>query len=86
VLGSDRTHFAVGCDAMPCVTRSYHRFRETAEEIGMNRIYGGIHFMSANRDGQAIGEFVVANILSPAAPSHLAAAVLESANDANGHD
>ncbi len=64
-FGSDKIHFTVGCDALPGVTRSYDSFRATAEEIGMSRIYGGIHFMSANRDGlaagKAVGEYVVRN-------------------------
>ena len=66
-FGADEVKFTIGCDALPGVTRSYAGFRAAAEEIGMSRVYGGIHFPSANKEGlkagRAIGEFVVARHL-----------------------
>lgn len=71
-FGTDKVAFTVGCDALPGVTRSYNSFRAAAEEIGMSRIFGGIHFMSANRDGlaagEAVAEFILQSALLPARP------------------
>ena len=47
--------------------RTYENFREAADESGMSRLYGGIHFMSANVDGLSagrnVGNYVVQNFL-----------------------
>jgi hypothetical protein len=52
---SDEISFTVGNDTLPGVARSYPNFSAAADESGMSRIYGGIHFFSANRDGKACG-------------------------------
>jgi len=68
-FGTDGVPFTVGSDAVPGVLRNYTSFATTAEEIGMSRIYGGIHFLSADLDGlnlgHAIGELVEQNFLRP---------------------
>lgn len=47
--------------------RTYENFGQAADESGMSRIYGGIHFMSANVDGlssgRSLGNYVVQNFL-----------------------
>lgn len=47
--------------------RTYENFAQAADESGMSRIYGGIHFMSANVDGlssgRSLGNYVVQNFL-----------------------
>lgn len=47
--------------------RTYENFSQAADESGMSRIYGGIHFMSANVDGLSsgrnVGNYVVQNFL-----------------------
>lgn len=47
--------------------RTFENFSEAADESGMSRIYGGIHFMSANVDGLSagrnVGNYVVQNFL-----------------------
>ena len=47
--------------------RTYQNFSEAADESGMSRLYGGIHFMSANVDGLSagrnVGNYVVQNFL-----------------------
>ncbi|MGL5060829.1 MAG: chemotaxis protein CheB [Microcoleus sp.] len=47
--------------------RTYENFAEAADESGISRIYGGIHFMSANvnglKAGRQIGNYVVQNFL-----------------------
>ena len=45
-------------DDLPGVVRSFDSFSEAAEEAGMSRIYGGIHFGFDNRDGLAQGRAV----------------------------
>lgn len=37
------------------VTRSYRRFSEMTEEVDNARVWGGIHFRSADRDGSEVG-------------------------------
>jgi hypothetical protein len=65
--GADSMPFTIGSDSLPGVFRNFTSLSACADEIGMSRIYGGIHFMSANRDGKAAGrkiaEFVNHNFL-----------------------
>lgn len=68
-LGTDHVSFTAVSDSVPGVTRSYASFAAAAEEIGMSRIYGGIHFLSGDLDGlrlgHAIAEYVHAHRLLP---------------------
>jgi membrane-associated phospholipid phosphatase len=68
-FGTDPISFTVGSDSLPGVVRTYRSFAETAEEIGLSRIHGGIHFLSADLDGlalgRALGEYVVRHTLQP---------------------
>jgi hypothetical protein len=72
-FGSDRMRFSVGSDDLPGVFRSYRSFSEAAFESGLSRIYGGIHFMSANvhglSTGAATGIYVAWNFLTPVGKS-----------------
>ena len=47
--------------------RTFDNFAQAADESGMSRIYGGIHFMTANVDGlssgRKVGNYVVENFL-----------------------
>ena len=54
-FGSDNVPFTTTSEDMPGVSRSYNSFSQAAEEAGMSRIYGGIHFLSANLNGLASG-------------------------------
>ena len=46
--------------------RSFSSFQKAAEEAGMSRFYGGIHFMDAITNGREqglkVGEWVIATI------------------------
>ena len=44
--------------------RSYTSFSQAADEAGMSRIYGGIHFSFDNTEGQALGEAVAQNVFN----------------------
>lgn len=64
-FGTDAITFTATSDSVPGVTRTYHSLAACADEVGMSRIYGGIHFMFANREGKRCGariaDFVTAN-------------------------
>jgi hypothetical protein len=66
---TDRIAFSVGSDDMPGVVRFYDSFSDAALESGMSRIYGGIHFMSANLyglfSGWQTGAYVARHSLRP---------------------
>jgi hypothetical protein len=68
-FGTDRISFAIGSDDLPNIRRSFRSFSEAAFESGLSRIYGGIHFMSANvyglTTGAAVGIYVAWNYLTP---------------------
>ncbi|MEG4231427.1 phosphatase PAP2 family protein [Microcoleus sp. Pol11C3] len=66
VFGSD---YGFGDRGDPSINtlRTYENFSEAADESGMSRLYGGIHFMSANVNGLSagrnVGNYVVQNFL-----------------------
>jgi len=65
--GTDGVFFTASSDTVLGVTRTYNSFAYCAEEIAWSRIYGGIHFYSADIDGLAagreIGEYVAYGFL-----------------------
>jgi hypothetical protein len=44
-------------------TRTFDSFRAAADEAGMSRIYGGIHYTSANQEGLRCGRQIAASVL-----------------------
>jgi hypothetical protein len=68
-FGTDAVGFTTSSDALPGVTRSFAGFGAAADESGISRIFGGIHFNSANVAGQTsghmIGLLVATNYLLP---------------------
>lgn len=72
VNGGDRFRFTLRSDGIFGTERSYRRFSDAATEAGISRIYGGIHFMAANLDGQKcgrqVGEHVALHFLRPQKP------------------
>ncbi len=63
----EQTAFAVNSDVMLGVTRSFSSFSDAQDEIANARIFGGIHFRSACRDGRATGHSVAEYVLQHAA-------------------
>lgn len=57
-LLGDNISFTNASVGLPGVYRSFNNFVEAAAEAGMSRIYGGIHFASANIEGQELGRQV----------------------------
>jgi membrane-associated phospholipid phosphatase len=68
-FGTDRVRFTSTSEGLPNVQRSYGSFWAAAEEAGMSRIYGGIHWQFDNTEGLAmgkgVGSYVVRNFLQP---------------------
>jgi len=66
-LGTDAITFTIGSDSLPGVFRTYDSLDGCAREVGMSRIYGGIHFSFDNDagkvSGRRIGDFVSAHYL-----------------------
>jgi hypothetical protein len=76
-FGTDRVRFSSTSDGLPGVTRSFESFSSAAEEAGMSRIYGGIHWDFDNTDGLACGRevagYVARNHFRPVARERAAA-------------
>ena len=72
-FGSDEVDVSVTFPAPFGLTRRYRRFSEITEEVENARVWGGIHFRSADRDGsevgRRIGAVVVRDFPQPAAIS-----------------
>jgi PAP2 superfamily len=69
VLGGDAVQFTTTSEGLPGVTRSFSGLWAAAEEAGMSRIYGGIHYQFDNTDGlqsgKTLGNYVTSNYLRP---------------------
>jgi PAP2 superfamily. len=67
--GTEDLPFTIGSDFLPGVTRSFSTCLDAAEEAAVSRLYGGIHFRSANEDGLqagiSIGEWTDSHYLQP---------------------
>jgi hypothetical protein len=54
-FGSDDVNVSVTFPAPLGITRTYRKFSEMAEEVENARVWGGIHFRTADRDGTDVG-------------------------------
>ncbi len=61
--------FTIGSPSLPGVQRKFISFQAAAEEAGLSRIYGGIHYAFSNQDGLAAGRSLGAYVLSTFAVS-----------------
>lgn len=68
-FGTDALSFTARSDSLPGVFRSFTSLSVCADEVGISRIYGGIHFPADNtegkRSGGLVGDYVSANFLLP---------------------
>jgi hypothetical protein len=68
-FGTDRIAFSTTSDDLPGVTRKFTGIWAAAEEAGMSRIYGGIHWQFDNVEGlkvgKTLGAYVHKNTLQP---------------------
>jgi hypothetical protein len=69
LLLGDETPFTLSSPGLPGVTATYQSFSDAAAEVGLSRIWGGIHFRTACEVGRGVGEYIagqaVANHLRP---------------------
>lgn len=68
LLGNN-VNFTTNSLGTPGIYRTFSNFTNAANEAGVSRIYGGIHFNSANVEGLAtgrsVGNYVLDNLLAP---------------------
>jgi hypothetical protein len=57
-FGTDDIAFSVGSDGLPGVVHSFAKLSDAQREAGMSRVFGGIHTMSDNLEGQKAGTSV----------------------------
>lgn len=66
-FGTDTVSFSVASDGLPGVVRHYDTLSAAREEVGLSRIYGGIHFRmdveAARTAGTAVGNWVFEHAL-----------------------
>ena len=54
-IGTDDIEFSTTSDGLPGVVHSFKKLSEAKSEAGMSRVWGGIHVMSDNIEGQKVG-------------------------------
>lgn len=62
-FGTDAIPFTTTSRGVPGAERSYPGFSAAADEAGISRIYGGIHYPSANYHGQACGYLIGGQVM-----------------------
>jgi len=71
-LGTDNIEFTVTSDGLPGAVRSFSKISDARREVGMSRVWGGIHVMSDNLEGQKAGlqvaDYIYAHALRPLQP------------------
>jgi membrane-associated phospholipid phosphatase len=69
-LLGDHLRFDMTSTTLPGVTRRFKSFTEAAVENGLSRVYGGIHFLHAVKDGYAQGQGIGRSISRLLPPAH----------------
>jgi PAP2 superfamily/Vanadium chloroperoxidase N-terminal domain len=68
-FGTDDIPFSVGSDGLPGVVHHFDKLSDGQREAGMSRVFGGIHTMSDNLEGQkagmAVADWVYTHALLP---------------------
>ena len=68
-FGTDDVEFTAKSDGLPGAVRTFKKLSECRNEIGMSRLWGGIHVMVDNLEGQKMGikiaDWVFAHALTP---------------------
>jgi hypothetical protein len=70
-FGTDDIEFSVTSDGLPGVIHTFKSLSDCRKEVGMSRVWGGIHTMTDNIQGQKCGiqvaDWTFANALQPLA-------------------
>jgi hypothetical protein len=69
-LFGDRERYTLTSLTLPGVTRQYRGFSSSAEENGLSRLYAGIHFRHAVRDGRRQGRRIGQSVADALPPLH----------------
>jgi hypothetical protein len=68
-FGTDDVEFTAKSDGLPGAVRTFKSLSACRDEIGMSRVFGGIHYQIDNVEGQkmgtAIAEYVMTTALQP---------------------
>src|SRR5271165_2131587 len=68
-IGTDDVDFSVASDGLPGAVHTFAKLSDAQREVGMSRVWGGIHTMSDNVEAQKVGvkiaDWVYANALLP---------------------
>lgn len=68
-LGTDDVAFTVTSDGLPGAIRTFEKLSDARREVGMSRVWGGIHVMSDNLEGQKAGlkvaDYIFNHALAP---------------------
>jgi hypothetical protein len=70
LLLGDQQSLEATSPSLPGVTRRFSSFRQAAQENGMSRVFGGIHFLRAVRDGARFGQAIGRDVSQLLPPSH----------------
>jgi len=66
---TDAITFTATSDSLPGIYRTFNSLAACADEVGLSRIFGGIHYPFDNVDGKAAGKkianYIMANFLLP---------------------
>lgn len=62
LLGGDKQAFGVGSESIEGKRRYFSSLQDCAEEVGMSRIYGGIHYAFSNKQGLSLGKSVAQSV------------------------
>jgi hypothetical protein len=68
-FGTDDIEFTTTSDGLPGAVRSYKKLSDACREVGLSRVYGGIHTMSANLEGQKAGRQVAEWVFQNSLPA-----------------
>ncbi len=80
-LFGDKQHFSLTSLTLPGATRHYRGFSQAARENGLSRIYAGIHFRHAVKDGRRQGRSIGQSVAEVLAPGGTVLLVEPFAND-----
>ena len=69
VFGTDRVQFTLPSETPGVADRSFRSFSQAAEESGISRVYGGIHYSFDNtaalRSGRKLGDDIAKRLMRP---------------------
>lgn len=68
-LFGDKERYSMTSLTLPGVTRHYRGFSQAADENGLSRLYAGIHFRHAVRDGRRQGRSIGKAVVKALAPA-----------------